>query len=55
MATEIETTKKHILEKRIKIMKTLREEGYSDMEIGEIVGLERTWVFRLLKRKQIQS
>ena len=49
---KIETTKIHILEKRIKIMKQLKVEGYTDIEIGEIVGLERTWVYRLLKRKR---
>lgn len=25
-------------------------EGYSDIEIGEIMNMERTWVYRLRKR-----
>jgi len=50
MAIEIEATKLHILKRRMEIVWQLAWEGYSDMEIGEMVGLERTWVYRLRKR-----
>lgn len=50
MSIKIEPTKLHILKRRMEIIWQLVWEGYSDIDIGDMVGLERTWVYRLRKR-----
>lgn len=48
---QIKPTPRKILDRRVSLVWELHCEGYSDIEIGEILnGLERTWVYRLRKR-----
>ena len=53
MSKEIkpEKVKLHILKKRMEVVWQLKWEGYSDIEIGDIIGMDRTWVFRLLQKR----
>lgn len=45
---EIIGTKKHLMVKRAKMIKFLKEEGYSGAEIGEIFNIDRSSVSRIL-------
>lgn len=42
--------KPHLLKRRMELVWLLAWEGYEDIEIGLMTGLERTWVHRLRKR-----
>lgn len=50
MATKIEPVKLHILKRKMELVWLLAWEGYEDLEIGQILGIERTWAYRLRKR-----
>lgn len=50
MAKEIEPTKRKILQRRTEMVWDLHCEEYTDIEIGEIMGMDRTWAFSLRKR-----
>lgn len=50
MATKIEPVKLHILKRKMELVWLLAWEGYSDIEIGEMMTMERTWAYRLRKR-----
>ena len=50
MATKIEPVKLHILKRKMELVWLLAWEGYSDIEIGEMMNMERTWAYRLRKR-----
>lgn len=43
----IELTKKIILQRRAELIVMLYEEGWTDIEIGEIFNMDRTWVYRV--------
>lgn len=45
---KIQTSKIHLLVKRAKIIKFLKEEGYDGSEIGEIFNIDRSTVSRIL-------
>jgi DNA-binding transcriptional MerR regulator len=46
--SEINTTKKHLLVKRAKMIKFLKNEGYNGEEIGEIFNIDRSQISRIL-------
>lgn len=50
MAIKIEPVKLHILKRKMELVWLLAWEGYSDIEIGEMLNMERTWAYRLRKR-----
>ena len=44
----IELTKKIVLQRRAELIMMLHAEGWTDIEIGEILnGMDRTWVYRI--------
>lgn len=46
---EAQTTKKHLLVKRYKIIKFLKSEGYDNEEIGTMFNINRSSVMRILR------
>lgn len=50
MRTQIESTKLYILKRKMELVWLLAWEGYSDIEIGEMLNMERTWAYRLRRR-----
>lgn len=54
---KLELTKKFILERRAEIVYGLHKEGWSDIEIGEMFNLDRTWIHRIRKfyQKEIKK
>ena len=50
MEKKTKKLKLHILKRRMELIWLLAWEGYEDLEISEILGIERTWVYRLRKR-----
>lgn len=51
----IKLTKKTVLEKRVNLIAQLSKEGFTDIEIGEIFNIDRTWVYRIRKYYQNQK
>lgn len=48
---QIQPTAIRILEERLELVWLLAWKGFGDTDIAEILGLERSWVYRLKKRK----
>lgn len=48
----IKLTKKTVLEKKVNLIAQLSKEGFTDIEIGEIFNIDRTWVYRIRKYHQ---
>ena len=60
----VNLTQKFILERRLQLIVQLHDEGWNDSDIGEMFGLDRTWVYRMrkgyiadisTKRKKVQK
>lgn len=49
---EVITTPKHLLSKRAKIIKFLKDEGYSGADIGIIFNIDRSGVSRILSAEK---
>lgn len=49
---ELIKTQKYLLEKRAKIMKFLKNEGYNGDQIGQIFNIDRSGVSRILKSQE---
>jgi len=53
MAIQKTTIKKHLLAKRAKIIKFLKDEGYSGEDIGIIFNIDRSGVSRILAAESL--
>lgn len=48
---KIEGTKPVILRRRAEVIWQLSDEGFGDIDIGKMVGLDRTQVYRIKKQR----
>lgn len=51
----IELTKKLLLQKRADMIIELHEEGWTDIDIGTIFNIDRTWVYQIRKTMEKEA
>lgn len=52
---KLEPTKIYLMDKRNEIILDLHNQGFSSGDISEIINLDRTWIFRIIKILQSEQ